>query len=78
MNRGGATFPATENLVRKDVWRLRPGGQVQFQVQFGEYGGSYVSHCHNTVHEDFADSSVEQRRCRRRRGPQRRIGGYNA
>jgi FtsP/CotA-like multicopper oxidase with cupredoxin domain len=54
MNRGGASIPATENLVRKDVWRLRPGGQVQFQVQFGEYGGSYVTHCHNTVHEDFA------------------------
>jgi FtsP/CotA-like multicopper oxidase with cupredoxin domain len=54
MNRGGAAFPATENLVRKDVWRLRPGGRVQFQVQFGEYGGSYVNHCHNTVHEDFA------------------------
>ncbi len=54
MNRGGANFPATENLVRKDVWRLRPAGRVQFQVQFGEYGGSYVNHCHNTVHEDFA------------------------
>jgi hypothetical protein len=27
---------------------------VTFQVQFGEYGGSYVNHCHNTVHEDFA------------------------
>jgi hypothetical protein len=27
---------------------------VQFQIQFGEYGGSYVNHCHNTVHEDFA------------------------
>ena len=54
MNRGGAPFPATENLVRKDVWRLRPGGSVQFQIQFGEYGGSYVNHCHNTVHEDFA------------------------
>ena len=24
------------------------------QIQFGEYGGSYVNHCHNTVHEDFA------------------------
>ena len=23
-------------------------------MQFGEYGGSYVQHCHNTVHEDFA------------------------
>ena len=54
MNRGSAQIPATERLVRKDVWRLRPGGQVQFQIQFGEYGGSYVNHCHNTVHEDFA------------------------
>ena len=54
MNRGTAPIPATERLVRKDVWRLRPGGRVQFQVQFGEFGGSYVNHCHNTVHEDFA------------------------
>ena len=54
MNRGGAPIPATELLVRKDVWRLRPSGSVTFQVQFGEYGGSYVNHCHNTVHEDFA------------------------
>ena len=54
MNRGSQSIPSTERLVRKDVWRLRPGGQVQFQVQFGEYGGSYVQHCHNTVHEDFA------------------------
>ena len=54
MNRGNDTIPDTEKLVRKDVWRLRPAGQVTFQVQFGEYGGSYVNHCHNTVHEDFA------------------------
>ena len=54
MNRGSDAIPATEKLVRKDVWRLRPVGQVQFQIQFGEYGGSYVNHCHNTVHEDFA------------------------
>jgi FtsP/CotA-like multicopper oxidase with cupredoxin domain len=54
LNRGSASIPATEKLVRKDVWRLRAGGQVTFQVQFGEYGGSYVNHCHNTVHEDFA------------------------
>src|SRR5262249_3468763 len=53
MNRGSDSIPATENLVRKDVWRLRASGQVTFQVQFGEYGGSYVNHCHNTVHEDF-------------------------
>jgi FtsP/CotA-like multicopper oxidase with cupredoxin domain len=54
MNRGSNSIPNTELLVRKDVWRLRPGGRVQFQVQFGEYGGAYVNHCHNTVHEDFA------------------------
>jgi FtsP/CotA-like multicopper oxidase with cupredoxin domain len=45
---------ACERLARKDVWRLPDGGQVTIQVQFGEYAGAYVSHCHNTVHEDFA------------------------
>jgi hypothetical protein len=54
MNRGNDSIPASENLVRKDVWRLRPSGSVKFQVRFGEYGGAYVNHCHNTVHEDFA------------------------
>ena len=54
IDRPGGTISPTEKLVRKDVWRLRPGGKVKFQVQFGEYGGSYVNHCHNTVHEDFA------------------------
>jgi hypothetical protein len=56
IDRGRDPIPATEKLVRKDVWRLRSTGQrqVTFQIQFGEYGGSYVNHCHNTVHEDFA------------------------
>jgi FtsP/CotA-like multicopper oxidase with cupredoxin domain len=54
IDRGADTIPATEKLVRKDVWRLRPSGRVKFQVQFGEFAGSYVNHCHNTVHEDFA------------------------
>jgi FtsP/CotA-like multicopper oxidase with cupredoxin domain len=54
MNRGNMPIPNTELLVRKDVWRLRESGSVTFQIQFGEYGGSYVNHCHNTVHEDFA------------------------
>src|SRR5215831_4136418 len=56
INRGTDAIPATERLVRKDVWRLRSTGRrtVTFQIQFGEYGGSYVNHCHNTVHEDFA------------------------
>ena len=54
MDRGSLSIPATERLVRKDVWRLRPSGKVKFQVRFGEFGGAYVNHCHNTVHEDFA------------------------
>ncbi|MEK7351480.1 MAG: putative Ig domain-containing protein, partial [Nitrospirota bacterium] len=54
MNRGNDSIPDTELLGRKDVWRLRPSGSVKFQVRFGEYGGAYVNHCHNTVHEDFA------------------------
>jgi len=54
MARGPYTIPSTEYMVRKDVWRLRQDGSVTFQVQFGEFGGSYVNHCHNTVHEDFA------------------------
>ena len=53
---GRDPIPATERLVRKDVWRLGTTGDrsVTFQVQFGEYGGSYVQHCHNNMHEDFA------------------------
>ena len=54
IDRGGDSVPATELFARKDIFRLRPGGQVKFQVQFGEFGGAYVSHCHNTAHEDFA------------------------
>ena len=54
MQRNGNTPPVHENLVRKDVWRLPGSGKVTFQVQFGEFGGAYVQHCHNTVHEDFA------------------------
>jgi FtsP/CotA-like multicopper oxidase with cupredoxin domain len=54
IDRAGEPIPATERLVRKDVWRLRPGGEVKVQVRFGEFGGAYVNHCHNTAHEDFA------------------------
>src|SRR5258705_1905381 len=41
MNRGSGAIPATERLVRKDVWRLRPSGQGPFQVQFCENRGSH-------------------------------------
>jgi FtsP/CotA-like multicopper oxidase with cupredoxin domain len=57
INRGNRGMHATEALARKDVWRLKTGLEnniVKIQVRFGEYGGAYVTHCHNTVHEDNA------------------------
>jgi len=39
---------------RKDVYRLRPGGTVTITMQFRDFGGMYMEHCHNTVHEDNA------------------------
>jgi FtsP/CotA-like multicopper oxidase with cupredoxin domain len=54
INRGSAPVSAIEKGARKDIFRLGPGEQVKIQVQFGEFGGAYVSHCHNTAHEDFA------------------------
>jgi hypothetical protein len=46
---------STERNKRKDVWHVGSWlGNVTFQVAFGEFGGAYVNHCHNTVHEDNA------------------------
>jgi FtsP/CotA-like multicopper oxidase with cupredoxin domain len=39
---------------RKDVYRLRPGGSVKLTMQFRDWGGMFMEHCHNTVHEDNA------------------------
>jgi FtsP/CotA-like multicopper oxidase with cupredoxin domain len=39
---------------RKDVYRLRPGGSVKITMQFRDFGGMFMEHCHNTVHEDNA------------------------
>jgi FtsP/CotA-like multicopper oxidase with cupredoxin domain len=39
---------------RKDVYRLRPGGEVKITMQFRDFGGMFMQHCHNTVHEDHA------------------------
>jgi FtsP/CotA-like multicopper oxidase with cupredoxin domain len=51
----GARLHPTEANKRKDVWHVGHGqGNVTFQVAFGEFGGAYVNHCHNTVHEDNA------------------------
>jgi FtsP/CotA-like multicopper oxidase with cupredoxin domain len=49
-----ASLHPQERNMRKDVWHVGQTGSVGFQVTFGEFGGAYVNHCHNTVHEDNA------------------------
>jgi len=39
---------------RKDVYRLHPGGSITITMQFRDWGGMFMEHCHNTVHEDNA------------------------
>jgi manganese oxidase len=52
-NGSAANVPAWEK-GRKDVYRLRPGGSVTITLQFRDWGGMFMEHCHNTVHEDNA------------------------
>jgi FtsP/CotA-like multicopper oxidase with cupredoxin domain len=52
-NGSAANVPAWEK-GRKDVYRLRPGGSITITMQFRDWGGMYMEHCHNTVHEDNA------------------------
>src|SRR3989442_170098 len=53
LNRGEGNVPATER-GRKDVYRLRPSGSVTITMQFRDFGGMFMEHCHNTLHEDNA------------------------
>jgi manganese oxidase len=39
---------------RKDVYRLTPKGTVTITMQFRDWGGMFMEHCHNTTHEDNA------------------------
>jgi FtsP/CotA-like multicopper oxidase with cupredoxin domain len=39
---------------RKDVYRLHPSGKLKITMQFRDWGGMFMEHCHNTVHEDNA------------------------
>jgi FtsP/CotA-like multicopper oxidase with cupredoxin domain len=39
---------------RKDVYRLLPKGSVTITMQFRDWGGMFMEHCHNTMHEDNA------------------------
>src|SRR5690349_20003119 len=52
-NGAASNVPAWER-GRKDVYRLRPGGSVTLTMQFREFYGMFMEHCHNTVHEDHS------------------------
>ena len=52
-NGSPAAVPAWER-GRKDVYRLWPGGTVTIAMQFRDWGGMFMEHCHNTTHEDNA------------------------
>jgi FtsP/CotA-like multicopper oxidase with cupredoxin domain len=39
---------------RKDVYRLKPDGEVTTSLQFRDFAGTFMEHCHNTTHEDNA------------------------
>jgi len=52
-NGSAANVPAWEK-GRKDVYRLRPAGSITVTMQFRDWGGMFMEHCHNTVHEDNA------------------------
>ena len=52
-NGSASSVPAWEK-GRKDVYRLRPDGSVTLTMQFRDWGGMFMEHCHNTTHEDNA------------------------
>jgi manganese oxidase len=52
-NGSASNVPAWEK-GRKDVFRLHPDGSVTLTIQFRDWGGMFMEHCHNTTHEDNA------------------------
>ena len=58
IDRGGQNLPAWEQGARKDVYRVGPLEEsthdVTFVIAFRDFAGTYMTHCHNTQHEDKA------------------------
>jgi FtsP/CotA-like multicopper oxidase with cupredoxin domain len=58
LRRGGKAPPEWEKWARKDMFRVGPlddsTHSVEVAIQFREFAGTYVEHCHNTTHEDHA------------------------
>jgi FtsP/CotA-like multicopper oxidase with cupredoxin domain len=53
LKRNGRPPPAHER-GRKDVYNLGPGESVEIYIQFRDFTGKHVMHCHNLAHEDHA------------------------
>jgi manganese oxidase len=58
ITRMGKVPPAWERWARKDMYRIGPeedsGGSMEIAYRSRDWLGAYVSHCHNTMHEDHA------------------------
>ena len=56
LSRDGAPPPVWEKWARKDMYNIGRlfSNDVKVALRFGDFLGSYVEHCHNTQHEDFA------------------------
>jgi manganese oxidase len=56
LSRGGKPVPEWEKWARKDVYRIGPDNDsldsVEIAINFREFAGTYMEHCHNTQHED--------------------------
>jgi FtsP/CotA-like multicopper oxidase with cupredoxin domain len=58
ITRAGKKPPEWEKWARKDMYRIGPekdsGGIIEIAYRSRDFLGAYVSHCHNTMHEDHA------------------------
>jgi FtsP/CotA-like multicopper oxidase with cupredoxin domain len=53
LSRGGKA-PAPVEAGRKDVYVLHPEQSVKVWMQFRDFTGKYMMHCHNLIHEDHS------------------------
>lgn len=53
LSRDGKSPPAHER-GRKDVYPIIDGEEVEVFIQFRDFTGKYMMHCHNIAHEDHA------------------------
>ncbi len=73
------------NNVRRDVYRLPGQSSVTIRLQFRDFVGRYLIHCHNMGHEDdfmmvrwdIVDTISELRRKRQQIAEQRRAAGVS-